>query len=155
MFTKVLLALDGSPEAMAAIPYARAVLDPDGSIEAVHVRELIVGRGGKQTLHADEADVEEVVRRSVERLKAEGVQATMHFTTTASSGPAHAIAEAARRVDADVIVMGTRGQSQVVGLLLGSVTQRILHIAPCPVLAVPPAAVVRERAWSPQAVAEA
>ena len=35
MFTKVLLALDGSSEATAAIPYARAVLEPGGSLDII------------------------------------------------------------------------------------------------------------------------
>jgi nucleotide-binding universal stress UspA family protein len=47
------------------------------------------------------------------------------------------IADLAREIDADAIVVGTRGHSPVAGLLLGSVTQRLLHIAPCPVVAVP------------------
>ena len=53
-------------------------------------------------------------------------------------GPAHAIADAAKEVGADLIVVGTRGHTALGGLLLGSVTNRLLHIAPCPVLAVPP-----------------
>lgn len=43
----------------------------------------------------------------------------------------------AKSESADVIVVGTRGHTALVGLLLGSVTQRLLLIAPCPVLAVP------------------
>jgi nucleotide-binding universal stress UspA family protein len=42
-----------------------------------------------------------------------------------------------RGFGADVVVVGTRGHTAIGGLLLGSVTQRLLHVAPCPVLAVP------------------
>lgn len=40
-------------------------------------------------------------------------------------------------VDADVIVTGTRGRSSLTGLLVGSVTHKLLHISKRPVLAVP------------------
>jgi nucleotide-binding universal stress UspA family protein len=51
--------------------------------------------------------------------------------------PAHEIADLAREADADLIVVGSRGHGLIAGLLLGSVTQRLLHVAPCPVLVVP------------------
>ena len=54
------------------------------------------------------------------------------------SSAAHALADVAKEEHADLIVVGTRGHTALGGLLLGSVTQRLLHIAPCPVLAVPP-----------------
>ena len=47
------------------------------------------------------------------------------------------LADHARAGDADVIVVGTRGRTTLAGLLLGSVTQRLMHVSPCPVLAVP------------------
>lgn len=51
--------------------------------------------------------------------------------------PEKAIARAARKHRADVVVVGTRGRTGLPRLLLGSVAARIIAEAPCPVLAVP------------------
>jgi len=69
----------------------------------------------------------------------QGIEASVQMSEITLGGPAHAIAEIANEANADVIVVGTRGYSTVLGLLLGGVTQRLLHIADRPVLAVPPA----------------
>ena len=53
-------------------------------------------------------------------------------------GPAHALEEVAEREGAELIVVGRRGHSPMAGLVLGSVTQRLLHIARRSVLAAPP-----------------
>jgi nucleotide-binding universal stress UspA family protein len=49
-----------------------------------------------------------------------------------------AILEASRALPADLIVMGSHGRSGVSRLLLGSVAERVLRSAPCPVMVVPP-----------------
>ena len=54
--------------------------------------------------------------------------------------PAAAIVRASETTHADVIVLGTHGRSGVARIVLGSVTEHVLHLAPCPVLAVPPRA---------------
>ena len=54
-----------------------------------------------------------------------------------TGGPALIIADAAAKESADVIVTGTRGHTALAGVFLGSVAQRLLHVAGCPVLVVP------------------
>jgi nucleotide-binding universal stress UspA family protein len=49
-----------------------------------------------------------------------------------------AILESARRLPADLIVMGTHGRLGVQRLLLGSVAEKVLRSSPCPVMVVPP-----------------
>jgi len=51
--------------------------------------------------------------------------------------PAPALAELASERDARVIVVGTRGQSPMVGALLGSTAHKLLHLADRPILVVP------------------
>jgi nucleotide-binding universal stress UspA family protein len=146
MFKTILWASDGSDSADLALPYAKALASADGvRLAVVHGKELFVGRGGGYPVLADDEQIEAKIRRQVDEAREEGLDAT--FTLASGSAPhaAHMIADAAREVDADVIVVGTRGHSPVAGLLLGSVTQRLLHIAPCPVLVVPTAVRAGER----------
>jgi nucleotide-binding universal stress UspA family protein len=88
-------------------------------------------------LHADEERVQADIRRQAEELSAGGLDTKVEMADVMVGGPAHAIEEIAERAGADLIVVGTRGHSPVPGLLLGSVTQRLLHIAGGPVLVVP------------------
>jgi nucleotide-binding universal stress UspA family protein len=138
MFKVVVLGLDGSEPSDRALPVARELAERDGGrIEVVHVRQLMVGRAGGYPVHPNEDEIEAKVRQQVEELNESGTKAELHLVTTAH-GAAHEISEIADEVDADVIAVGTRGHAPVAGLLLGSVTQRLLHISKVPVLAVPP-----------------
>ncbi|MDX6547852.1 MAG: hypothetical protein QOG33_1402 [Gaiellales bacterium] len=145
MFNTILLALDGSEAAERAIPLAEDLARHDGGrIVVGHVRELMAGRGGAQTVHADEGEVEASIRTQATRLSESGIETSIEIVSTVMGGPAHALAEIATREHADVIVAGTRGHAPVAGLLLGSVTQRLLHVAPCPVLVMPALAKMAE-----------
>ncbi len=57
--------------------------------------------------------------------------------TILTHGPiAHTIARTARRLKADLILMGSRGLNDIQGFLLGSVSRRVAATAPCPLLVV-------------------
>jgi nucleotide-binding universal stress UspA family protein len=68
-----------------------------------------------------------------ERVKARGLEVSSEVS---GEPPSLAIIAAAERQRADLIVMGTRGLTGVKHVLLGSVAERTLRHAPCPVLTV-------------------
>ncbi len=82
-------------------------------------------------------DIREAASRQLEawREKAAGAGADVEVHLS-SMFPSIAIAETASEVGADLIVMGTRGLSGIKHVLLGSVAERTLRTAPCPVLTV-------------------
>ncbi|HUK35586.1 MAG TPA: universal stress protein, partial [Vicinamibacterales bacterium] len=53
-----------------------------------------------------------------------------------SSAPAFAIIDYAREHGVDLIIMGTHGRGALGHILMGSVAERVVRLAPCPVLTV-------------------
>jgi nucleotide-binding universal stress UspA family protein len=140
MFETVVLALDGSESSDRALECATALAKVhSSSVRVVHVVELTVGRAGGRA-PIDEKEIQAKVEGQVKALNAAGVKAELEVDTVPAGGPAHAIAAVADAAKADLIVTGTRGHTPVVGMLLGSVPQRLLHLAHCPVLVVPDSA---------------
>jgi nucleotide-binding universal stress UspA family protein len=143
MFKTVIWATDGSEWSDQALPYVKSLaLDSGAAVVVVHVDERLLGRsGGSQPLIADENDVRGKIEGQVQELGGAGVNARMQVVEAARGGTAHQIADIAAELPADMIVMGTRGHSALGGVFVGSVTQRLLHIAHCPVLAVTAASI--------------
>ena len=140
MFKKIVWATDGSEDAdRALVLVSQLASEGGGEVLVVHCRELTLpGKaGGRQTLAANEPELEKKIEGQVAELCGGGVSATLRVETTSVGGAAHVIGDLASEDHADLIVVGTRGRTALVGLLLGSVTQRLLHIAACPVLSVP------------------
>jgi nucleotide-binding universal stress UspA family protein len=137
VFKTIVLALDGSEGAQQAIPVAAELGRREGAkVVIAHVEQDVAGKGGPPIPITEDA-IQAEIRKQAERLAAEGIETSVEMRNVFLGGPAHAIAEIAQGANADLIVAGTRGHSPVAGLLLGSVTQRLLHIAPCPVLVIP------------------
>ena len=139
MFKVIIWATDGSSGAEQAFPLAKGLAQAHGArLVVVHVNEFTVGRGGSYAVNVDENKVQAAIQKHVKDLKQEGLDATLQAARVSMGGAAHVIAEIADKEGADLIVAGTRGQGPVSGLLLGSVTHRLMQIAHCPVLVVPP-----------------
>lgn len=141
MITRILCATDGSEHADRALRYSTELArQEDGELHVVHVIERL--RGGRmsgQNVFLNEAEIDNKIKAQTAELANEhGVRATLHIAKGPPSHVAEHLAEIADEIDADLIVVGTRGHSSLGGLLLGSVTQRLLHAAHRPVLALPP-----------------
>ncbi len=159
MFTSIVWATDGSDHADRALDYATQLARSEGaSVHAVHVVEKLVGsRLAGQNVFLGESEIDAKIKRQTAALNEGGVPATLHMTAAASTHVAEQISEAAGSVGADLIVVGTRGHSAFVGAVIGSVTQRLLHVTHTPVLAVPPSWTVPgdDAASRPEAVTPA
>jgi nucleotide-binding universal stress UspA family protein len=140
MFKRVMWATDGSEASDKTMQTAKELAaETDGELLVVYSEEFTFpGKGGPSLpVHADEESVQDKIKRQVEELSQDGVSVRLEITKSRVGNAAHELAEVAAKEHTDVIVVGTRGHTLLRGLLLGSVTQRLLQIAPCPVLAVP------------------
>lgn len=73
-----------------------------------------------------------------ERLEALGLSAGVPVATAVLAGaPASQIVDYARRHRATLVVIGTHGRTGISRALIGSVAERVVRTAPCPVLVVP------------------
>ncbi len=108
----------------------------------VYVVVPIVPLVPEQTLElAIWADIEAQTRKWAQgrlaRLAGRARKAGIRVTTMLADGdPARAIARAAKSARADLVVIGTHGRTGFSKLMLGSVAQRVVATAPCPVLTV-------------------
>ncbi len=140
MFGTIVLAVDGSPSSDRAVDYAVSLAKESGSrIVAVHVKELMPGRAAGP-VHVDEDEIIDKLRRRIKQISEDGIKADFQVASTMTGGPAHAIADVAAKEPADVIITGSRGHTALAGVFLGSVAQRLLNLAVCPVLVVPSSA---------------
>lgn len=140
MFKSIVWANDGSEVAQQALPLVKQLArEGGGTITIVHIVERVEGGGGVgPTRRVDEPELQRHLEQLTADLEGEGFTASLYINSDVGVRPAHEIVAVARRQAADLIVVGSKGQSMLGGLLLGSVAYRLLHLAACPVLVVPP-----------------
>lgn len=126
---RILLATDGSPHSEAAAGTAGHFAKQAG----LPVTVVSVVTSSHSSARRQEA--EQAVAGKVERLKAMGVDVEGRIV---EGRPDEAIVKAAEDVAADLIVMGSHGRTGLIKVLLGSVAERVIGQASCPVLVVKP-----------------
>jgi nucleotide-binding universal stress UspA family protein len=132
---RILVATDFGPAAEAALTYGRALAKNFGAtLTVMHVAENFFLRATIADPHALKAAV---ARRLEERLTAED-RSALHARAVldTSDQPADAITAYAKQAEIDLIVMGTHGRNGISHLLVGSVAERVVRTASCPVLTV-------------------
>ena len=142
---KILVATDFSEPSTAALAYGRELSRSFGAVLTLaHVVDDILSRSygidGGVVLTDPEVQrrLEWSAREQVnELLSAEDrVQLNAEGVILVSNAPATAIITYAREASTDLIVMGTHGRGGMAHLLMGSVSERVVRTAPCPVLTV-------------------
>jgi nucleotide-binding universal stress UspA family protein len=140
MFKTIMWAMDGTENADRAPRYAKALAQEQGATLVVaRVAERYTShKASVPAVHADEQQVEAKLKKLAARLSDEGLKTDLKIVSHVGPQPAHEIADIAGEAGADLVVVGCRGHAAISGVMIGSVTQRLPGVSPCPVLVVPP-----------------
>jgi nucleotide-binding universal stress UspA family protein len=140
----ILVATDFGEASEAALNYGRELARTFGAtLHVLHVVENLAAtvygaEGYVATLPDLQRDIEADERRRLDEVITDEDRRTLHATptTVVSSQPAAAIVDYARSARVSLIVMGTHGRGALAHLVMGSVAERVVRLAPCPVLTV-------------------
>ena len=157
VFSPILVPIDFSPYAMCALERAADVARRfDAKLIALHVIALEIGvqalasrlEGSVVEESAEAADLSEDDMKSVlDQQREQGYQALEAFMPpplcdcplelrVLFGRPFQRIIETAVKEEAGLIVMGTHGRTGLAHIALGSIAERVVRLAPCPVLTV-------------------
>ena len=151
MFNHILVPLDESELSESALGYVHkiasegshvtlltVIVPPDMSINTMYrvpgQPEIPVDINYEGVERQLRVQAEEYLRAKAKQLAHTGAQVEI---LVQAGQPADLIVENAKELGVDVIVMATHGRSGISRWLLGSVTQKVLSAAPCPVFVIP------------------
>jgi nucleotide-binding universal stress UspA family protein len=138
MFKNILVAFDGSEYSNKAITYAKDLREKyNATLWLLHVfphtSDLLGYTDYEKLFSKRKGEGQTVLDSAQENLD----QPSFEVREELQEGPeAEAILKVAANIQSDIIVMGTRGLGAVKGLLLGSVSRKVIHYAACPVMVV-------------------
>ena len=139
----VLVATDFGEASAAALSYGREIARTFGAkLHVLHVVENPMVWMGSESAGIDlvnlRAELEASAQNQLDKLVTAEDREQLKAVTIVRTGraPALEIANQARLAGIDIIVMGTHGRTAVTHMLMGSVAEKVVRIAPCPVLTV-------------------
>jgi nucleotide-binding universal stress UspA family protein len=143
LLNNVLVAVDFGETSRSALTYgvnlSRAF---GGRLHVIHVADVIPTSASQfypEGPGDPEGKARELAAHQLQAvLAAAGVAPNTASTVRVSSSPAAEVCGHAKDIHADLIIVGTHGRSGVSRLLMGSVAERVVRSAPCPVLVVRP-----------------
>ena len=137
-FRRILVPVDGSDHSMKAAECALEIAKAMGSaVILLHCHRPFPVVLGEPLLQSAIADRLEKSNKLLKPFREFFEKSGAHFSDRILEGPpGDVITEVAEIEECEMIVMGSRGRTDLEGLLLGSVTHKVLHTAHCPVLVV-------------------
>lgn len=135
---KIVVAYDGSEDADRALDRAASIADASSELVVVSAARLaaLTHDPALGTSAVDPVE-SEWARENLDKARGRlGERPFTIRTVEAHGDPADAVVRQAKEEDADLIVVGTRGLNMAQRALLGSVSTKIVHHAPCDVLVV-------------------
>ena len=137
MFGTIVIGVDGSGHAGHAVQtVARIAADTKDKVVVFHGVVVLPAKGTTYVTESRD-DAQHLVDRCVAQLTSAGVSATGEVHRELAAGIGGALIDVAVSHQAGLIVVGTRGRSDVASMLLGSVAHEVVHKSPLPVLVVP------------------
>jgi len=135
--TKILCPIDFDPNSIVALDTAAEIArDSGGTLEVLHVVPIDI-QPGEAPIYVDVYSVQEQESKAkMKELARTHLAGVNYELRTAVAQPAVAILHAQRTLNSDIIVMGTHGRRGFAYLILGSVAERVVREAECPVLTV-------------------
>ena len=138
MFKRIIVAIDGSEHSYQTLAYAQNLAECFGAtlwlVHAFPRTSDLLGYEPYASLVARRESAGQAILDEARRRLGE-VNFEVHEELMEEPA-AEAILSVAETRQADLIVMGTRGLSSLQGLLLGSVSNKVMHHASCPVMLV-------------------
>jgi len=139
----VLVATDFSELSDAALMYGRELAVRFGAtLQVLHVAPNVYAALGAENYAAVSPDLQQQVENDAhERLKALIVDSDnsgppTRATVVTGNSPALSIVDFAKEHNIDLIVIGTHGRGAMGHFIMGNVAERVVRLAPCPVLTV-------------------